>query len=213
MKNFLLGLLDWIYKKKCYVCGSSKECVKLCSKCYDKIVFNSKNPNRVILNVKVYASGFYDTILQKIIRGLKYHGQCELAFYQAKFMWEYWQTLNLGNNFVVVPVPLHKTRQKKRKYNHMELVALEFCKLSGYEYDFNLIKRIKNTKPQYRLKRYERMENLSGAFEVTFETKPSKTVLLIDDICTTGSTFESMILTLNKKGIYNITCLTTSTVE
>ncbi len=213
MKNFLLGLLDWIYKKKCYVCGSSKECVKLCSKCYDKIVFNSKNPNRVILNVKVYASGFYDTILQKIIRGLKYHGQCELAFYQAKFMWEYWQTLNLGNNFVVVPVPLHKTRQKKRKYNHMELVALEFCKLSGYEYDFNLIKRIKNTKPQYRLKRYERMENLSGAFEVTFETKPSKTVLLIDDICTTGSTFESMILTLNKKGIYNITCLATSTVE
>lgn len=213
MKNFLLGLLDWIYKKKCYVCGSSKECVKLCSKCYDKIVFNSKNPNRVILNVKVYASGFYDTILQKIIRGLKYHGQCELAFYQAKFMWEYWQTLNLGKNFVVVPVPLHKTRQKKRKYNHMELVALEFCKLSGYEYDFNLIKRIKNTKPQYRLKRYERMENLSGAFEVTFETKPSKTVLLIDDICTTGSTFESMILTLNKKGIYNITCLATSTVE
>lgn len=213
MKNFLLGLLDWIYKKKCYVCGSSKECVKLCSKCYDKIVFNSKNPNRVILNVKVYASGFYDTILQKIIRGLKYHGQCELAFYQAKFMWEYWQTLNLGNNFVVVPVPLHKTRQKKRKYNHMELVALEFCKLSGYEYDFNLIKRIKNTKPQYRLKRYERMENLSGAFEVTFETKPSKTVLLIDDICTTGSTFESMILALNKKGIYNITCLATSTVE
>ena len=213
MKNFLLGLLDWIYKKKCYVCGSSKECVKLCSKCYDKIVFNSKNPNRVILNVKVYASGFYDTILQKIIRGLKYHGQCELAFYQAKFMWEYWQTLNLGNNFVVVPVPLHKTRQKKRKYNHMELVALEFCKLSGYEYDFNLIKRIKNTKPQYRLKRYERMENHSDAFEVTFETKPSKTVLLIDDICTTGSTFESMILTLNNKGIYNITCLATSTVE
>ena len=213
MKNFLLGLLDWIYKKKCYVCGSSKECVKLCSKCYDKIVFNPKNPNIVILNLKVYASCFYDTILQKSIRGLKYHGQCELAFYQAKFMWEYWQTLNLGNNFVVVPVPLHKTRQKKRKYNHMELVALEFCKLSGYEYDFNLIKRIKNTKPQYRLKRYERMENLSGAFEVTFETKPSKTVLLIDDICTTGSTFESMILTLNKKGIYNITCLATSTVE
>lgn len=213
MKNFLLGLLDWIYKKKCYVCGSSKECVKLCSKCYDKIVFNSKNPNRVILNVKVYASGFYDTILQKIIRGLKYHGQRELAFYQAKFMWEYWQTLDLDDNFVVVPVPLHKTRQKKRKYNHMELVALEFCKLSGYEYDFNLIKRIKNTKPQYRLKRYERMENLSGAFEVTFETKPTKTVLLIDDICTTGSTFESMILALNKKGIYNITCLATSTVE
>lgn len=213
MKNFLLSLLDWIYKKKCYVCGRSKESAKLCSMCYEKIRFNSKNVNRKILKVDVYACGFYDTVLQKIIRGLKYYRQRELAYYQAKFMWEYWQSLGLEKDFIVVPVPLYKTRQKQRKYNHMELVALEFCKLSGYEYDFDLIKRIKDTKPQYRLKRHERMENLAGAFEVKFDVKPEKPLLLIDDICTTGSTFESMIVALNKKCVYNITCLATSTVE
>lgn len=213
MKIFLLGLLDWIYKKKCYVCGNSRESAKLCSNCYEKIRFNSKGVNRKILNVDIYACGLYDTILQKIIRGIKYHNQRELAYYQAKFMWEYFQSLDLNTDFIVVPVPLYKTRQKQRRYNHMELVAFEFCKLSGFEYNFDLIKRVKNTKPQYRLKRNERMQNLLNAFDVTFETIPTKPILIIDDICTTGSTFESMIVAFNKKGIYNITCLATSTVD
>ena len=93
----------------------------------------------------------------------------------------------------------------------MELVAEEFCKLSGYSFDFELIKRIKDTKPQYNLKRKERMENLQNAFMVL--KTMDKPILIIDDICTTGSTFESMIMELHKKGIYNITCLATSTVD
>ena len=211
MKNFLLGLLDWIYKKKCYFCGSSKHSLKMCDKCYDKMNFCDVKINRQIFGAKVYACGLYNGEMQKLIRGVKYHNQQELAFYQAKFMWEYWQKINLNENFLVVPVPLSKERYKQRKYNHMELVAEEFCKLSGYSYDFELIRRVKNTKPQYNLKRNERMKNLENAFEVMKNT--DKHVLLIDDICTTGSTFESIILELNKNGIYNITCLATATVE
>lgn len=185
----------------------------MCSNCYEKLQQNSYNANRILSGVDVFASGIYEGIMQKLIRGLKYHGQKELAFYQAKFMWEYWQNLNIDKDFVVVPVPLHKNRQRKRKYNHMELVALEFCKLSGYEYNFNLIKRIKETKPQYRLKYTERIENLKNAFEVNSSELPQKPILLIDDICTTGSTFESIIEELNKNNFYNITCLATATVD
>ena len=145
MKNFLLSLLDWIYKKKCYVCGRSKESAKLCSKCYEKIRFNSKNVNRKILKVDVYACGFYDTVLQKIIRGLKYHRQRELAYYQAKFMWEYFSQIieneHLEKNFQVIPVPLYKTREKQRGYNHMQLVAEEFCKLNNFTPNYKLIER------------------------------------------------------------------------
>lgn len=211
MKKFLLDLLDWIYKKKCYFCGSSKECLKMCSKCYEKMDFTPFNANRIILGANIYTCGYYKDVLQKLIRGIKYHNQKGLAFYQAKFMWEYWQKLNLKDDFIVIPVPLSVKRKKKRKYNHMELVADEFCKLSGYSYDFELIKRIKDTKPQYNLKRKERMENLKNAFEVSKTT--DKPILLLDDICTTGSTFESMILELHKKEIYNITCLATATVD
>lgn len=211
MKKFLLDLLDWIYKKKCYFCGSSKDSLKMCSKCYEKLDFTTLNTNRIILGVNIYTCGYYKDVMQKLIRGLKYHNQKELAFYQAKFMWEYWKKLNPKENYTVVPVPLSVKRKKKRKYNHMELVAEEFCKLSGYSYDFDLIKRIKDTKPQYNLKRKERMENLKDAFEVLNTT--DKPILIIDDICTTGSTFESMIIELHKKEIYNITCLATATVD
>ena len=75
-----------------------------------------------------------------------------------------------------------------------------------------LIKRIKDTKPQYNLKKSQRLVNLDKAFEVDV-TKliAGKRVLLIDDICTTGSTFEEMIRELNKAGIYDIVCYATTT--
>lgn len=211
MKTFLLSLLDWIYKKKCYFCGSSYESSKMCEKCYEKLDFASFSVDREIYGVKIYSCGLYKDMMQKLIRGLKYHNQKDLAFYQAKFMLEYWKHLNINENFIVVPVPLSEQRLKKRKFNHMELVASEFCKLSGMEPEFDLVKRIKNTKPQYNLKKQERMLNLKNAFKVLKTT--DKPILLLDDICTTGSTFESLILELNKNNIYNITCLATARVD
>ena len=207
MKKFLNSLLDLIYRKKCYFCGKSKFSVKMCSDCYNELCFADIRTNRIVDGVNVYTCGVYEKNLQKLIRGLKYHKQKELAFYLAKFMYEYFVKLNLENEFQVVPVPLHKNRIKKRKYNHMELVAEEFCKLTGYTANFELIKRIKDTKPQYKLSRQERMKNLANAFEIDKTKFLSQPVLLIDDICTTGATFEEMISALKKEGISDIVCL------
>lgn len=213
MKNFFIGLLDWIYKKRCYFCKSSKESVKMCSKCFDELEFLPVGVNRKFFNTEIYCAGVYDKNLQKMIRGLKYHGQRDLAYYQAKFMWQYWQKLDfLEDDFQIVPVPIYEKRKKQRKYNHMELVAIEFSKMSGYEVNFDLIKRIKDTKPQYKLNKAQRMLNLSNAFEVNLKNLlPDKKVLLIDDICTTGSTFEEMVKELNNVGVYDITCFATTT--
>ena len=211
MKKFLLGLLDWIYKKKCYFCGSSKECVKMCSKCYGELDYLPVKINRVIDGKKVYCAGIYEKNLQKLIRGLKYHNQPDLAYYLAKFMEEYWQKISANHNFQVVPVPIYEKRKKKRKYNHMELVGKEFANLTGYTYNPNLIKRIKDTKPQYNIKKVERTKNLKNAFEVEKSQIKSGTILLIDDICTTGSTFEEMICELKKNGIDDIVCFTATT--
>ena len=92
----------------------------------------------------------------------------------------------------------------------MELVAEEFSKLSGFPVNFDLIKRCKDTKPQYKLSRAERMENLNNAFGVDKDKILPLPILLIDDICTTGATFEEMINTLKKEGIENITCIAAS---
>ena len=220
MKKFLelfYKLLDYIYKKRCYFCNSNKECKKMCSKCYDELCHNDVCLNRELLGVKIFSAGVYEKNLQKLIRGLKYHRQKELAFYMAKFMWNYFREIqsefNLCNDYQVIPVPLHKNRLKKRGYNHMELVANDFCNLSGYTINRNLISRIKNTKPQYKLSRLEKSENLKNAFSVDISKDIRKPVLIIDDICTSGATFSSMIKELKNKGITNIVCLACSSPD
>lgn len=212
MNKFFENLLDWIYKKKCYFCGSSKECVKMCSECYDTLEHLPVEINRTFNGINIYCAGEYSKNLQKLIRGLKYHRQSDLAYYQAKFMYEYWQRLGLEGDFQIIPVPIYPKRKKKRKYNHMDLVSEEFGKLTGYALNTQLIKRIKDTKPQYNLKKSQRLVNLDKAFEVD-KTKliEGKRLLIIDDICTTGSTFEEMIRELNKAEIYDIVCFATTT--
>lgn len=211
MKDFLTGLLDWIYKKKCYFCKSSKECTRMCSKCYAELDFLPVKLNRVTEGKKVYCAGIYSKNLQKLIRGLKYHKQKDLAFFLAEFMYEYWSKITNDTDFQVVPVPIYYKRKKKRKYNHMELTAIEFCKLSGCSYNPDLIERVKDTKPQYKLSKKQRFSNLSNAFKVNKDKLQSGKILIIDDICTTGSTFEEMIREFKKNGIENIVCLAGTT--
>lgn len=214
MKDFLISLLDWIYKKKCYFCRSSNECVKMCSKCFESMEPLQPRITRVIDKKPVYCAGVYSKNLQKLIRGLKYHNQRDLALYLAKFMHDYWSQINENNtmnNYQVVPVPIFAKREKQRKYNHMNLVAEEFCRISGCTYNPDLIKRIKDTKPQYKLKKVEREQNLSGAFEVIEENLLPMKILIVDDICTTGATFEEMIKEFENHGVSDITCLAATT--
>lgn len=213
MKKIFESLLDLIYRKKCYFCGNSKHSLRMCPKCYAKLEFSAPKANRIIEGVDIYCAGVYTKELQKLIRGVKYHRQKELAYFQAKFMYDYFLTLkNLQDKvFELIPVPLHKKRIKKRKYNHMELVCNEFAKLSGFSCNFGLIKRIKDTKPQYKLSRKERLNNLSNAFETDKTMISGKTLLIMDDICTTGATFEEMIKVLKEAGITDIICFATST--
>lgn len=212
MKEFLLSLLDWIYKKKCYFCRSSKESVKMCSSCYEELEFLPVQVNRKFNDVNIYCAGVYSKNLQKLIRGLKYHGQRDLAYYLAKFMFEYWGRLDLNGEYQIVPVPIYPKRKKKRKYNHMDLVAQELSQMTGFPVNSDLIKRVKDTKPQYKLNKAQRMQNLSDAFEVD-KSKfiEAKKLLLIDDICTTGSTFEEMIKAFNDVGVYDIVCFAATT--
>ena len=167
-----------------------------------------------ILNKQVYSASVYAKNLQKLIRGIKYHNQTELAHFQAKIMYDFWQTLPVSEEkFVIVPVPLHKNRLKDRKYNHMALVAEEFAKFTGYTVNDNLIHRIKETKPQYRLSIKEREANLKDAFKVDKSSYDGENLLIIDDILTTGSTLKAMIQAFIDTDIYDITAFTTSCTE
>ena len=213
MINILKKLLDFIYENKCYFCHSSKENSIFCSKCYNSVDFFINKPFKKINGVELYAVTYYKDITQKLIRAVKYHNKKDLAYYQAKLMYEYWQTLNISSgNFLVMPVPMFYSKARKRKYNHMDLVCEEFCKLSGYDYDLKSLIRTRETAPQYKLSSKEREKNLKNAFAIT-KTHLKQPILLIDDISTTGTTIKEILKVFEKNGISNVTTLVTAVPE
>lgn len=101
----------------------------------------------------------------------------------------------------VIPVPLHKKRLRERGFNQALLLAREVARHLGARVDYTNLKRLKNTAQQVQLKTEERRENVKGAFilERPGEVE-GRTVLLIDDVYTTGATIMECAKVLKKAG-------------
>lgn len=187
----------------------------MCSKCYSKIRFLPAGIVRTIAGVDIYSATIYDGIIKTLVKDLKYYKKKKLAIIQAQIMFEYWQQLNIKDEFVILPVPIHPHRLKERKYNHMDLVAIEFSKLTGFDVNKNFLLRIKDTEKQFKLNKRERIQNIRNAFDIDKEVELSKekNILVIDDITSTGITLEEIIKLLKKNGYKNIKALTLATPD
>lgn len=107
----------------------------------------------------------------------------------------------------IIPIPIHKRRERKRGFNQSELLAKEL----GNRLDlpvFSGLQRKKPTKPQRVLNYLERKQNLQGAFFMPQGRLRVKNVLLIDDIFTTGSTLEEAAGYLKERGVERVYFLT-----
>ena len=213
MVNFLRKLLNLIYSKSCYFCSNFEEDKIFCDKCYNSVKFLQKTQIRQIQNYPVYAVSYYEGIVQKLIRAVKFHNKTELAEYQAKLMADYWKELDISRkNYTVIPVPMYFSKARKRKYNHMDLVGRKFCEYTRYDFDNKSLIRNRETVPQYKLSVAERKKNLQGAFSLV-NPEIKEPVLIIDDISTTGTTLKEIIKVLNDNNIFDITCFVTSAAE
>lgn len=212
MIKFLEKLLNWIYIERCYFCHDDKEGKRLCSKCKSEIKILPAQPSAVFMGCNIFSVSIYEGTMRELIKRVKYKHDKKLAKEQAEFMVNYWKKLGFFENFVVVPVPQHKNRLKKRGGNHMDLVGQEFCSAFGYRLLDDFVVRIKDTKPQYKLSKEEREKNLKDAFSVDETKLPDKSapILVIDDIKTTGTTLREIITTLQNKGYTKISALTTA---
>lgn len=201
-------LISLIYPTRCPICS---ELIfpheDFCGECREKLPIYNGN-----FNVK-YADGtaaafYYDEITSPAVvlmkRGIR--GNVPYAFGTA--LAKCLKERNITEKAdIIVPVPMHKSVIELRGFNQSELIAKEVGRILGIQTDsIHLEKRFK-TAAQKNLPRHEREKNLRNVFTLT-DTNffIRKRVLVIDDVCTTGSTFSEIARLLKKCGASAVYC-------
>lgn len=117
--------------------------------------------------------------------------------------------LDKADGYLMMPVPLHPKRLRERNFNQSLLLARYAAPLLGTELDFLSLKRIRYTQPQTGLKSNDRRRNVRGAFEIVDrKVVKGRTILLVDDVTTTGNTLNECARTLKRAGSKEVFCLT-----
>lgn len=142
-----------------------------------------------------YAWGSYRGGLEKAIQAFKYRNHDFLAGHFASLLAE----VVPSRPWVVVPVPLHPSRRRQRGFNQAESLARSFARLRVVPLDTRLLRRVRPTASQSSLGREERRRNVRRAFEVVGEVR-GLTILLVDDVATTGATLRECGRTLLSAG-------------
>ena len=108
----------------------------------------------------------------------------------------------------LIPVPLHKGKLRVRGYNQAEVLAKELSVLTGIPMFPDLIERVEKTAPMKDLSAAERQNNLKRAFKIRRNDVKLSTIIIIDDIYTTGSTIDAVSREFKKAGAQRIYFLT-----
>lgn len=172
----------------------------LCSGCYSQLRKNEKSyktweefsGGRLSIYCTV-KTGFdiclypciYEGMVRDMVHSLKYKDKRNIAYTVAAMMWEVIDKSGIDFD-MIVPVPIHSKKLKKRGYNQSELIARELSNIMNIPH-LNAIERIRNTPSQVLFNGDMRWYNVKDAFECIISLK-GKSVLLVDDVITTGAT-------------------------
>ena len=153
---------------------------------------------------KASAYGSYDGELRELIHLLKYEQVVPAAVVLGGMLARAIAKLEIPRPVLVIPVPLHSSKRRQRRFNQAELIARAALKQSampGAELATNLLVRQRATVSQIGLTRPQRAENIRGAFRVKDPEKiAERTILLVDDVLTTGTTASECARVLRKAG-------------
>ncbi len=140
-------------------------------------------------------------IVQNLLHQLKYRGHQEVGTLLGDWLGHELKAAWKGEEIdLVIPVPLHKKRQRKRGYNQVAAFGKQLALSLDAQYDEGILLRKKFNKKLAFKKRLDRWDSLANIFEVTTQDLNRKHILLVDDIMTTGATIEACALTLKKCG-------------
>ncbi|WP_375465541.1 ComF family protein [uncultured Methylobacterium sp.] len=156
------------------------------------------------------AVALYDDTARSLVHRLKYEDRLDLAQAMARMMSAAGKTL-IAEADCVVPVPLHRWRLWRRRFNQAALLARPIARGGGRPFEPQALARVKATRSQVGLTRAGRAENLQGAFRVP-PTQAARIqgrrVLLVDDVTTTGATANAAARALLRGGAASVDLLT-----
>lgn len=141
--------------------------------------------------------------LSSIIHRLKYDGYFALAGPLGSLMAEQWPRWAVPPD-LIMPIPLHKKRQRRRGYNQSALLARPLARTLGLTYTDQALRRTRHTVPQVGLGPEERAANVKNAFAADTEMVAGRHILLIDDVLTTGATMSAAAETLLDAGAASV---------
>ena len=217
LQKFYKGSLDLLLPPSCVNCRSFD--AWLCQPCLEQISFITgavcehcgtprkdtpafcyqceSNPLTTIDGIRV-AAFFEDNPIRTAIHQFKYRDQRVLDSILGQIMANTYRRYGLKAE-IVVPVPLHKSRQKERGYNQSELLARQVGRQLDLPVNGHALTRTRNTPAQMKLTAQERHRNVLNAFHCERQVV-NQSVLLIDDVCTTGATLDACAVALKKSG-------------
>jgi ComF family protein len=153
---------------------------------------------------KAVAYGAYDEKLRDLIHLLKYDQVLSSAVVLGEKLALAIQKLDMSGPTLVIPVALHSAKRRQRGFNQAELIAAAVLKRlarGDMKLDFKILVRVRPTASQIGLTRPQRRENIRGAFQVVHPNKVSgRSILLADDVLTTGTTASECARVLRKAG-------------
>jgi competence protein ComFC len=194
--KYCLSLCKESFDAYCIVCGKSSDFGRTHDLC-----LASGCPTRL------FSCFEYSGLVRDGIRKSKYHSKefsILKTFAKRGVNLAYELGLEL-EDFIVVPIPLSKKKEKERGFNQAEMVADFVCRKFRLPKTANFIKRVKDTEVQYKQTRIDRMINIRGAFKASHRVK-NKKILLVDDICTTGATLIEASKALMEAGANEVQC-------
>ncbi|OGH06398.1 MAG: hypothetical protein A2171_02285 [Candidatus Levybacteria bacterium RBG_13_35_9] len=226
-----MSLLDFVFPKRCVNCKKAGDYI--CQNCFTFISFDVKplclvcdkpsfnNLTHPICKRKYSIDGCfsaiaYNKIAQKLIYNFKYKPYLtdlkkflSELFVESIIQNENFMTQTQKGNWVFVPVPLFSSKLRKRGYNQSEILAKSLSEKFNFPVQ-NILKRTRDTKTQYKLKKEDREENMKNAFVLKNQNSKikSQNIFLVDDIVTTGSTLKEAANILKRNGANKVFGLT-----
>lgn len=236
-KNFLEGVISLIYPSNCILCknyiapyGEDKV---LCADCRESLEINKPpfcvrcsrpvgcHPNPVslcpeCLNHKHYfdsawAATCYNLPMQKLIHMFKYQSKTSLRKIFATLMVSFIKKhyVDMSQFDYLIPVPLYKTRFRERGYNQAELLTERLAQEFNLPVSSKNLVRVRPTRNQALLGKKDRFTNIQGAFTIRNSGEFfNKSLLVVDDLLTTGITTSEAARTLKEAGAKKVSVLT-----